>query len=124
MPRILAALTLALATALLAAPADAGSKDGPRRWSRTLKKNSEVVYKIVFATGSNPATRSAEFSVIGDGSTDVDIEVYDSDGTLVAKDIEYTDLAFVRWVPDATQEYTIKVKNLGTEDNVCHLGHN
>ncbi|MCI0641752.1 MAG: C13 family peptidase [Gemmataceae bacterium] len=65
-----------------------------------------------------------EFALIGDGSTDVDIEVYDAQGQLVAKDDKFTDLALVRWVPKSTQEFTIKVRNLGGEDNTCHMGHN
>jgi hypothetical protein len=120
----LSALLVLVALTLGFGAADAGSKDGPRRWTKTVKKTSEVVYKIVFTVGNNPATKFAEFSVIGDGGTDVDIEVYDSKGKLIVSDVELTDLAFVRWVPTATQEYTIKVKNLGSDDNVCHMGHN
>jgi hypothetical protein len=102
----------------------AGSKDGPRRWNKTVRKQSEVIYKIVFVAGKTKDSRDAEFCVIGDGSTDVDIEVYDEKGELVVQDVGLTDLAFVRWVPKKTQEYTIKVKNLGSEDNTCHMGHN
>ena len=66
----------------------------------------------------------AEFAVIGDGGTDVDIFVFDADGKEVAKDDNFTDLALVRWVPTKTQEYTIKVRNLGNADNTCTMGHN
>jgi hypothetical protein len=124
MTRLAALFVLAALTLGFGAVADAGSKDGPRRWTKTIKKSSEVVYKIVFTVGNNPTNKFAEFSVIGDGGTDVDIEVYDSKGKLVVSDVELTDLAFVRWAPTATQEYTIKVKNLGSDDNTCHMGHN
>ena len=124
MTRLIALFVLIALTLGFGAAVDAGSKDGPRRWTKTIKKTSEVVYKIVFTVGNNPATKFAEFSVIGDGGTDVDIEVYDSKGKLIVSDIELTDLAFVRWIPTATQEYTIKVKNLGADDNTCHIGHN
>ncbi len=100
------------------------SKDGPRRWTKTLKKTSEVVYKIVFVADKAQTRQFAEFACIGDGSTDVDIEVYDSMGKMIAKDDRYSDLALARWIPSATQEYTIKVRNLGSEDNMCLLGHN
>src|SRR5437879_3274141 len=102
----------------------ANSKDGARRWTKTLKKGSEVVYKIVFVAEKNAQRQHAEFAVIGDGSTDVDIEVYDAQGNAVTKDVFFTDLALCRWVPSTTQEYTIRVKNLGGEDNVCLMGHN
>ncbi len=102
----------------------ADSKDGPRRWTRTVKKQSEVVYKVVFVADKNPAKKNAEFAVIGDGGTDVDVFVFDADGKEVAKDDNFTDLALVRWTPTKTQEYTIKVRNLGNADNNCNMGHN
>lgn len=102
----------------------ADSKDGPRRWQRTVKKQSEVVYKIVFVADKDINKQYAEFSVIGDGSTDVDIYVFDADGKEVASDTKISDLAHVRWVPTKTQEYTIKVRNLGNQDNACAMGHN
>jgi hypothetical protein len=119
--RLFAVLTL---VCLLSPLAEAGSKDGPRRWTKTLKKNSEVVYKIVFVASNNENTKFAEFAVIGDGSTDVDIEVLDERGKVVAQDTFFTDLALARWNPAATQTFTIRVKNLGAEDNVCTMGHN
>jgi hypothetical protein len=123
--RMLGMLVLGLATALaLASVGQADSKDGPRRWTKAIKKSSEIVYKITYLADKNPTRQYAEFAVIGDGGTDVDIEVYDSAGKLVAKDDKFTDLALVRWVPTMTQEYTIKVKNLGSDDNVCTMGHN
>jgi saccharopine dehydrogenase-like NADP-dependent oxidoreductase len=49
---------------------NADSKDGARRWTKTLKKSSEVVYKITFVADKNPQHAFAEFSIIGDGGTD------------------------------------------------------
>ena len=123
--RLLGTIVLGIGSVLLLAGVGAAdSKDGPRRWTKTIKKSSEIVYKIVYVAEKNTTRQFAEFAVIGDGSTDVDIEVYDSSGSLVAKDDRFSDLALVRWVPTKTQEYTIKVKNLGSEDNVCTMGHN
>lgn len=116
---------IVLTVVILVLPfAEANSKDGPRRWTRTLKKGSEVVYKVVFAAEKAQQRQYAEFAVIGDGGTDVDIEVYDAQGNIVAKDDKFTDLALVRWIPTMTQEYTIKVRNLGDQENNCHMGHN
>jgi hypothetical protein len=102
----------------------ADSKDGPRSWTRTVKQQTEVIYKITFLADKTPGKQFAEFAVIGDGSTDVDILVYDAEGKQVAADTNYTDLALVRWTPNKTQEYTIKVRNLGKADNKCTMGHN
>jgi hypothetical protein len=123
--KVLSAFLMSFAVLLVVAGSGTPeSKDGARRWTKVLKKNSEVVYKIVFVADKNPQRALAEFAVIGDGGTDVDIEVYDSKGVAVARDDKFTDLALVRWAPAATQEYTIKVINLGSEDNTCVMGHN
>ena len=123
MNRLVPLMVLA-ALSLLSPVTEAGSKDGQRRWTKTIKKGSELIYKVVFLAENAKARQTAEFAVIGDGSTDVDIEVRDSFGKIVAQDSFYTDLALCRWVPTMTQEYTIHVKNLGGEDNVCTMGHN
>jgi len=123
MKSVLSLLAL-LALLIACSSTQANSKDGPRRWTKTLKKGSEVIYKIVFVADKVPQRKFAEFAVIGDGSTDVDIEVFDAKGKLVAKDEFFTDLALVRWAPEETQEYTVKVLNLGGEDNTCLMGHN
>jgi hypothetical protein len=118
----------ALITAVALMCADAGranSKDGPRRWKRTIKGNNEVVYKIVFkAELTSPQRKFAEFAILGDGSTDVDIFVEDATGKRITSDEGYSDMGMVRWIPTKTQEYTIRVKNLGNEDNVVQMGHN
>jgi hypothetical protein len=124
MKRLSLLAVLASAALLLGGTGLADSKDGARRWTRTVKKQSEVVYKIVFLAEKNPTKKQAEFAVIGDGGTDVDIFVFDADGKEVAKDDNFTDLALVRWTPTKTQEYTIKVRNLGNADNNCTMGHN
>jgi hypothetical protein len=98
----------------------ATSKDGPRRWTKVLKKKTTVEYKIAYVAGKDPA----EFAVIGDGGTDVDIYVTDSKGNAVAKDTNNSDLALVRWPVTFSQTYTIRVVNLGDEDNECLMGHN
>jgi hypothetical protein len=124
MKRVAIVALALVALALLASAGLADSKDGPRRWTRVVKKQSEVVYKIVYEANKDPNKQYAEFSVIGDGGTDIDIYVLDADGKEVASDTKPSDLAHVRWVPTKTQEYTIKVRNLGNQDNNCAMGHN
>ena len=91
----------------------------PKRWKRKMPKNSDVIYKIKYF-----ANQDAEFAVIGEGNTDVDIHVLDEAGKAVTKDIALTDLALVRWQPSKTQVFTIIVRNLHNEDNECYMGHN
>jgi hypothetical protein len=128
MNRFAGALVTLGALAVLAASgptsALAGAKDGPRRWTRTLKKNEEVTYKIFFVPGADNRTRGGEFAVIGDGSTDVDVHIYDQTGSQVGSDTLFTDVAVVRWPVNKAQTYTIKVKNLDAEDNTVMMAHN
>ena len=118
--RVLAGLLIVLTVALVACEfGQAGALEGPRRWTRKLEKNADVTYKIKFQAKS-----PAEFCIMGDGSTDVDIFVYDEKGKLIAADTGFSDLGFVRWVPQVTQTYTIKVSNLEAAENVVGMGHN
>ncbi len=63
----------------------------------------------------------AEIFVLGDGDTDLDLYVYDSNGHLIAKDDDYTDRCVVSWVPAWTGRYIIKIVNRGPILNNYHL---
>lgn len=56
-------------------------------------------------------------TVIGDGCSDLDLYVYDSTGSLVAKDIGLSDRAQVRVMPAWTSDYRVEVKNCGPAAN-------
>ena len=115
----LAGVILVLVTLVFSlGQADAGTGE-PKRWKRKVPKNSDVVYKIKYV-----ANQDAEFAVIGEGNTDVDIFVKDENGNNVTSDTGLTDLALVRWRPTKTQVFTIIVRNLNNEDNECYMGHN
>ncbi len=134
---VLASLTVAL---VLASSVDAGAKDGKIRWSAKKtgackwfdaikvpamegNKPGKVELKIVFK-----AKELAEFFVIGDGDTDLDLFILDAKGGLVAKDEDPaergSDLCVCRWTPDTEQEYTIVITNLGKVYNVAQAGCN
>jgi hypothetical protein len=62
--------------------------------------------------------------VSGDGSTDLDLYVYDQNGNLVASDDDNSDDCMVRFVPRWTGDFTIKVVNRGRYANRYTLGTN
>ena len=97
----------------------AGAVDGQRRWSERVEAQQEMVYNIRFIGG-----QTAEFAILGDSATDVDIFVYDEDGRLVTFDVGLSDLGMVRWTPTHTQNFRIVVRNLGSVWNRVNLGHN
>ena len=117
-------LSLALSLLLLAQEAGAGAKDGKVRWMNNkdttgkykvlppIKVEANESYKIKLVFKANEL---AEFFVIGDGDTDLDMVVLDSKGKKVAEDVDPaergSDLCVCRWNPTEEQEYTIIIIN-------------
>lgn len=85
-----------------------GSVNGPSRHYDTVAANSTDTYNISFVAGE-----LAEILVSGDGDTDLDLYVYDSNGNLIEKDADYSDDCYVRWVPKWTGRFIVKVVNRG-----------
>lgn len=85
-----------------------GRVGGPGRKISSVNGLSSDSYQIRFV-----ANQYAEVLVSGDGDTDLDLYVYDSNGNLIAKDDDYTDDCYVRWIPSWTGNFTIKILNRG-----------
>ena len=88
--------------------AQRGNINGPSRDYYAVNGNSYLDY-----TASFVANQLAEILVSGDGDTDLDLYVYDSNGNLIASDTDYSDDCYVRWVPKWTGRYTIRIVNRG-----------
>lgn len=85
-----------------------GAVNGPSRHLDIVKGNCTDNYQISFI-----ANYLAEIAVSGDGDTDLDLYVYDSNGNLIASDEDYSDDCYVSWVPRWTGRYIVKVVNRG-----------
>lgn len=88
--------------------AQRGAVNGPSRHYDSVNGNSTDTYNISFV-----ANELAEILVSGDGDTDLDLYVYDSNGNLIASDTDYTDDCYVRWVPKWTGRFIVKIVNRG-----------
>lgn len=88
--------------------AQRGSVNGPSRHYDSVNGKSTDTYSISFV-----ANRLAEIVVSGDGDTDLDLYVYDSNGNLIVKDVDYTDDCYVRWYPKWTGRFIVKIVNRG-----------
>ncbi len=85
-----------------------GAVGGPCKEYAAVKAYSTYTWTCSFE-----AQRLAEIVVSGDGDTDLDIYVYDSNGNLIASDTDYSDDCYVSWVPRWTGKYYIKIVNRG-----------
>ena len=88
--------------------AQRGHINGPSRDYSAVNGRSYTDY-----TASFVANQLAEILVSGDGDTDLDLYVYDSNGNLIASHTDYSDDCYVRWVPAWTGRYTIRIVNRG-----------
>ena len=93
-----------------------GRVGGPGEKFSSVYGNSTDTYAISFIEG-----QLAEILVMGDGDTDLDLHIYDSNGHLIANDSDYTDRCYVSWVPLWTGRYTVKIVNRGPILNNYHL---
>ena len=89
-----------------------GAVNGPRYTVEIVGPGCADNFSVSFVKGS-----LAEVGLSGDGDTDLDLYVYDSNGHLIASDTDYTDDCYVSWVPAWTGRYTIKVVNRGRVAN-------
>ena len=85
-----------------------GAVNGPSRHYDSVNGNSTDTYQISFI-----ANYLAEIVVSGDGDTDLDLYVYDSNGNLIVCDEDYSDNCYVSWVPKWTGRFIVKVVNRG-----------
>jgi len=89
-----------------------GVVGGPRSGTDIVYGRNSISYQLGFVAGQR-----AEVIVSGNGASDLDLYVYDSNGNLIAYDEGYTDDAFASWVPAWTGSFTIVVKNCGNVAN-------
>lgn len=85
-----------------------GRVGGPARRFTSVDGYSTDTFRISFVEG-----QYAEVLVSGDGDTDLDLYVYDSNGNLIVYDDDYTDDCYVRWIPAWTGTFVVKILNRG-----------
>jgi hypothetical protein len=96
-----------------------GVTGGPRQGIETVAALGTVSYVLPFQ-----ANQLAQVYVSGDGTTDLDVYVYDQNGNLIEYDDDWGDECLVRWIPRWTGQFTIVVKNLGRVWNRYYITTN
>lgn len=89
-----------------------GAVNGPRVGNYVVSGNCYNDFECSFTKGY-----LAEVGVSGDGDTDLDLYVYDSNGNLIASDTDYSDDCYVNWVPAWTGRFIIRIVNRGSVYN-------
>ncbi len=85
---------------------------GPGNWVGRVDAGRSRFINESFVGG-----RRAVVRIAGDGSTDVDVFVYDENGNLVASGVGPTDREYVTFTPRWTGRFTTEVRNLGNTWN-------
>lgn len=115
-------IVMLLGVVILAAgvmPSLADAVGGPQANTFRLEARSYRTFTVSFVGG-----RKAEVALLGDGDTDLDLQVYDENGNLVASDEDDTDRCYVSWTPKWTGPFTIKVVNHGWVHNIFRIATN
>lgn len=87
----------------------AGPTLGPGYAVRRVNANSTMIFNETFRGGEQ-----AVVSIVGDGTTDLDLYIYDNNGRLVDRAIGLTDRETITFFPSFTSNYRIEVRNLGS----------
>lgn len=144
MTRLVAVVLIGIAGIIVAASTvEAGAKGGKIRWSEKRSGASKwyPAIKVPAAEGDKPGVHVlkitykgdelAEFFAIGDGDTDIDVVVKDSNDKVVAKDVDPpanegggSDLCVCRWRPTQDDEFTVIIINHGKVYNMVTAASN
>ena len=112
---VLATLT---SSTLFAHAVDRYGNPDPRHTTSTVERNGSITFRPVLF--SSPDVGVVE--VVGEGSTKLDVAVYDTKGNLIIHYAGYSPR--VTFYPYWTQGFYIKVRNLGNVSNTFTLHTN
>jgi hypothetical protein len=83
-----------------------GTVTGPRQRYERIAAGGRLIHTIAFV-GQMPAV----VYVGGDGGTNLELGVYNSQGMLVTSDVTRFGDCLVKWVPKQSDRYRIEVRN-------------
>ena len=89
-----------------------GAVDGPKMHRARLGSSRAHSYEFTFAGKAR-----ASVAIVGDGETDLDIEVFDSHGKHIATSELPGDHESLSWVPKSASIYRVEIRNNGTTSN-------
>jgi len=90
------------------ADASRGRVGGPGRASGWVGARSTTTYNVTFRGGERAAVWAN-----GPGRTDLDMYVYDQNGNLICRHIDYSDRMSCYFTPRWTGNFRVQIRNLG-----------
>lgn len=99
-----------------AAEGSRGRIGGAVRWKSKLPGGRTDVWEVPFYGNSY-----AEVAIVGDGDSDLDIEVTDENGNVICYDVSRSDQVYCDFVPAWNGYFYITVNNLGPSRNSYYL---
>lgn len=96
-----------------------GALDGDMPSFDFAKAYSTYEYKVRFK-----GDKTAVVKVVGVGTTDLDLYIYDSKGNLVVSDTSDSDNCECTWIPKETEDFTVRIKNLDGIFNLYYMQTN
>jgi hypothetical protein len=94
--------------ALIPAPFGSVAAQGRYMNKTTIESHDVDNYEVVVRRGEEE-----QVLVSGDGSSDLDLYIFDEDNHLICKDEDETDAMACTWTAPSTEVYQVKVKNRG-----------
>jgi len=94
-----------------------GVVDGPVYSIVKIRASGQDTYDALPFQGG----KYAEIYVEGQGSSDLNLFVYDDQSRLVCSDTDISDIAYCGWRPASSGGFTVAVKNKGKADNQYSL---
>jgi hypothetical protein len=100
-------------------PVMKGARSGPWVGMHTVSPGGTAVLRETFT-----AREEATVFISGNGATDLDLFVYDSNGNTICSSTSLGDDEICRWRPRWTDMFRIEIENLGSRSNTFVIGHN
>lgn len=81
-------------------------------------------YSSITSYDSFYAGQLAEVALVGDGTTDMDLYIYDQNGNLITSSTDYSDRCICQWYPRWTGTFRIVIRNRGSVYNDIAIATN
>ena len=112
------AVSILLSISIIGAtlPVMAGATYGKYKSAQVVRVGYTDEHKVTFDAG-----KIATVVVVGDGSSDIDCQIVDINGNLIAQDVSFRDGCALSWIPFYTIPFFIRVINAGDSADLYAL---